>query len=201
MLIFIKGIMIGFMIGAVVGPIGLLCIRRGLSHGFIIALVTGLGASVADACYGAIAAFGLSSVSQILLSYSKPLSIIGGCYLIYLGVTTFTRIPFDTSQEEIETAGLLHSFVSTFFLTLTSPVTILAFLSIFTTFGLLGNPLALPAAGLLTLGVFFGSCLWWILLSSGVTILRTRLTLTVLRRINQASGIALALFGVLAMVR
>lgn len=201
MIIFAKGTIIGFMIAAVVGPIGLLCIRRGLSHGFVVGFATGLGAAVADVCYGAVAAFGLSSVSQFLFQYTKPLSIIGGCYLVYLGLTTFSRIPFDTSHEELEAVGLLHAFASTFLLALTSPVTILAFLSIFGSFGLLQAVPSGYGSLLLVSGVFLGSCTWWLLLSSGVSILRTRLTLQVLRYINQASGIALVIFGIMAMVR
>lgn len=60
----IKGVIIGFLIAAPVGPIGVLCIKRSFSKGALSGLLTGLGAATADAFYGAIAAFGLTMISD-----------------------------------------------------------------------------------------------------------------------------------------
>ncbi|MEM8536119.1 MAG: LysE family translocator, partial [Chloroflexota bacterium] len=66
--LFVRGIIIGFLIAAPVGPIGVLCIRRTLTDGQIAGLISGLGAATADAVYGCIAGFGLTFVATFLAS-------------------------------------------------------------------------------------------------------------------------------------
>ena len=85
--------MIGLAIAAPVGPIGVLCIRRTLADGRLIGLLTGLGAATADGVYGAIAAFGLTAVSDLLIGQGPWLGLIGGLFLCYLGVRTFMAVP------------------------------------------------------------------------------------------------------------
>jgi threonine/homoserine/homoserine lactone efflux protein len=98
--LFIDSLIIGVSIAAPVGPIGVLCIRRTLAHGRRIGLVSGLGAASADAIYGLIAAFGLTIVTNFLLDdrTSLWLRLIGGAFLVYLGVTTFRTRPPDASK-------------------------------------------------------------------------------------------------------
>ena len=67
-MLLMKALVIGFAIAAPVGPIGILCIQRSLNHGFKVGLMTGLGAALADGCYGLIAGFGLTSLSSILIT-------------------------------------------------------------------------------------------------------------------------------------
>src|SRR5579885_411974 len=86
----LEGFILGFSLAAPVGPIALLCIRRTLTNGHLIGIFTGLGAAAADAVYGAVAAYGLTCVSNCLTSYQTYLAIGGGLFLIYLGYTSFT---------------------------------------------------------------------------------------------------------------
>ena len=75
---FLRGLVIGFSIAAPVGPIGVLCIRRTLAGGRLHGLVSGLGAATADASYGAIASFGLTAISGVLVDQQVWLRLIGG---------------------------------------------------------------------------------------------------------------------------
>src|SRR5512140_526091 len=93
----IKGIVIGFAIAAPVGPIGVLCIRRTLAEGRAVGFVSGLGAASADAFYGALAAFGISFLANLLVSQQSWLRLIGGAFLITLGVRTFLSRPAQES--------------------------------------------------------------------------------------------------------
>src|SRR3990172_9968079 len=88
-----KGFIIGLSVAAPVGPIGVLCIRRTLANGRVSGLVTGLGAATADAAYGAVAAFGLTAVSDAMVDQGTWLRVIGGSFLVYLGVRTFASRP------------------------------------------------------------------------------------------------------------
>jgi threonine/homoserine/homoserine lactone efflux protein len=200
MLFWFKGILIGFAIAAPVGPIGLLCIQRTLARGRWSGVLSGLGAASADAVYGSIAGFGLASLANLLLAWQTPLQLLGGLFLLYLGWRTWqTPPPAEQARVRPTRAGWLSDYLSTLALTLTNPVTILAFLAIFAGLGLAVEGRDFAAAGALVLGVFVGSLLWWLLLAAGVGLLRARLTPTALRGINHASGLLIAGFGIWAL--
>lgn len=201
MLFWFKGMLIGFAIAAPVGPIGLLCIQRTLARGRWSGVLSGLGAASADAVYGCIAGFGLASLSEGLLTWQTELRLIGGLFLLYLGGRTWLA-PLAAEQARVRPtrAGLLGDYLSTLGLTLTNPVTILAFLGIFAGLGLAGGAGNFAMAGVLVLGVFAGSLLWWLLLAGGVGLLRGRLSPSVLRWINRASGLLIAGFGIWALL-
>lgn len=185
----LKGLIVGFSIaGAGIGPIGLLCIKRTLTVGRLAGFVSGLGAATADAFYGLVAGSGLMAVSGFLLRQQGWLRIIGAIFLGYLGLKTFlTPAPGRATVEEEE--GLVAAYASTLALTLTNPVTILFFATIFAGAGLPENYSAI--VWLMT-GVFCGSALWWLLLSNLVGLVRRRLPLN---RVNQVSGLLLLGFG------
>ena len=89
--LFIKGLIIGFAIAAPVGPIGILCIQRALHDGFKIGLMTGMGAALADGTYGLIAGLGLTAISSILIDHQFWIRLIGGLFLLYLGIKLFAN--------------------------------------------------------------------------------------------------------------
>jgi threonine/homoserine/homoserine lactone efflux protein len=96
---FIKGILIGFSLAIPVGPIGLLLIRRTLTHGRMAGLVSGLGAATADGIYGSIAGFGLTLFSNFLMNNSLVLRLMGGAFLCYLGVRIFVSKPREKTTK------------------------------------------------------------------------------------------------------
>ena len=75
---FLQGLLIGVSIAAPVGPIGVLCIRRTITYGRVMGFLTGGGAATADAFYGAVAAFGLTSISTLLINYQDLFRLVGG---------------------------------------------------------------------------------------------------------------------------
>jgi threonine/homoserine/homoserine lactone efflux protein len=192
-----KGVIIGFSIAAPVGPIGVLCIRRSLAEGRRIGLATGLGAATADAAYGCVAGFGLTVISSFLVGQRFWLSLIGGLFLCYLGIRTFMSEPSE-QPAEVRGGGLLSAYLSTLFLTLTNPMTILSFVAVFAGFGLGASPDYLSAS-ILVAGVFVGSALWWLLLSSGVALFRERVNAGWMLAINRLSGGVILAFGLYAL--
>ncbi len=163
-------------------------------------MVSGLGAATADAIYGSIAGFGLTVASGFLASQQLWLRIVGGVFLCYLGVRTLLAKP---PQEAVPSVGgglLVGAYVSTLFLTLTNPVTIISFAAVFAGWGLVGNGGGYLAAGILVSGVFIGSLLWWFLLVAGVGILRERFSASGLKWVNRVSGGIIAGFGLLALL-
>jgi threonine/homoserine/homoserine lactone efflux protein len=182
----LKGLVIGFSIAAPVGPIGLLCIRRSMAEGQRVGLATCLGAATADAGYGCVAAFGLTGVSSFLVGHRIWLSLIGSLFLCYLGVRTFISNPA-VRAANVQAGRLLSAYLSTLFLTLTNPMTILSFVAVFAGLGL-GASANYLGAGSLVAGVFIGSALWWLLLSCGAARFQSWLGHGWMRFINRLSG-------------
>jgi threonine/homoserine/homoserine lactone efflux protein len=195
---FLRGLIIGFSIAAPVGPIGVLCIRRTLTEGRMAGLLSGLGAATADALYGCIAGFGLTSISGLLMGQAFWVRLIGGLFLCYLGIKTLGTKPAEQSAA-IESKGLMGNYVSTVFLTLTNPTTILSFAAVFAALGLGTTNGNGWTAMTLVAGVFGGSALWWLLLSSGVSLLRSRFNASRLKWLNRISGLILLGFGIIAL--
>lgn len=193
----LKGLVIGFSIAAPVGPIGLLCIRRALAEGMPVGFVSGLGAATADAVYGALAGFGVRVVTDALIGWQGAFRLIGGLVLLWLAWTTAKSRPAETAAEAKRGRGLVGAYASTFALTLTNPATILSFAAVFGGLGIAEGDGA--AAMTLVAGVFLGSALWWLGLSSGVGLLRGRMTAAVMVWINRGSGAVLAAFGAVAL--
>ena len=198
--LFIRGLVLGFAIAAPVGPIGLLCIQRTLNQGRLVGLASGLGAATADAIYGAIAAFGLSVIAGFLVDQQQWLALAGGLFLCYLGVRTIRAEPAPAGAQA-DATGILGAYSSTLALTLTNPMTILAFVAIFAGAGLAASAGDQWAAVTIVLGVFCGSAAWWLLLSMGVSLLRGSITPPVMVWINRLAGVVIALFGVYMLVR
>lgn len=194
----LQGLLLGFAIAAPVGPIGLLCIRRTLDRGRLVGLVSGLGAATADGFYGFVAAFGLTFISQFLIDQSGWLRIGGGLFLCYLGITTALAKPATTAAEA-RGRGIVGAYFSTLALTLTNPATILSFVAIFAGFGIAQAERGYLASGLLVIGVTLGSALWWLTLSTGISLFRQRLTPRRLVWLNRAFGLLIFGFGIVAL--
>ena len=190
-----KGIIVGFAIAAPVGAIGVLCIRRTLIGNYLLGVATGLGAGLADVCYAAIAAFGLASISDFLIAHEFWLKLIGGTALIYVGIRIFRTCPIKEREVNGEERSYIHAFISALFLTLTNPVTILAFVAIFAAMGVdhLDDNYYQPLA--LITGVAIGACGWWLSLCTGIMLMRSRISERSLIWINRISGGVLIAFA------
>ena len=191
-----KGILIGFAMAVPLGPIGIICIRKTLTEGRLRGLIIGLGAATADLLYACIAAFGLTVISDTLNSQRIWIRLIGGALLLFLGIRIFRAQPKDPKLD-INSNGMLRSYLTTVFLTLTNPLTIFAFIAVFAALGI-GEGLSYISASFLVAGVFIGSSLWFLVLSSGVTLFRNKLDLVGLRWVNKIAGILIIISGVIA---
>lgn len=178
---FFKGIVLGFSIAAPVGPIGLLVLRRSLAGGMRAGFVCGLGAAAADLCYGALAVFGVT----LLASWQRPAALIGGVLLCWLAWQTLRSQP---GEQAAQGSG----FWSTFLLTVSNPMTILAFAAMVAGVGA-------SAPGWFVGGVFTGSMVWWAMLSTAASLLRQKVTPGAFVWINRVAACVLFGFGVRAL--
>lgn len=197
---FLKGLIIGFVIAAPVGPIGVLCARRTLIFGRRAGFFSGMGAATADAIYGFVAAFGLTLVSDFLAGHNVFLRLVGGSLLCFLGIRALAAKPSpkrDLPKTFTRFAGM---YSSTFILTLTNPMTIFSFAAVFAGVGLAGVKGSVLSAGVLILGVFLGSALWWLFLVGLFSIFRKRFLSDQLRWVNLISGVIIIASGFLVLL-
>jgi threonine/homoserine/homoserine lactone efflux protein len=196
---FLKGIMIGFVIAAPVGPIGVLCARRTLLHGRRAGFSSGMGAATADSLYGFIAAFGLTFISDLLVSHQIPLRLVGGFILMFLGIKAFAAQPVKRAELPRSARHYAGMYSSTFFLTLTNPMTIFSFAAVFAGFGLAGIKGSALSSGILVLGVFLGSALWWLFLVALFSLYGRRFQSHELVWVNRVTGAIITTSGILAL--
>ena len=192
LIILLKGIAVGIIIAVPVGPVGVMCVRRTIFASKLAGFVSGLGAATADAIFGCIAAFGLTFISDWLFDYQQELRIAGAAYLLWVGGSALFAPPEITPRSRRRAE--FRDFLSTFALTLTNPITIVAFLAIFS--AILASGKATPdRAAILVLGVWLGSLLWWLALSFGLSSLLHSFGPSQLQWINRGSGTILLLSG------
>ena len=207
--VFYRGLVLGVMIAAPVGPIGLLCIRRTIQKGLLAGFATGLGAAIADTIFGGVAAFGVAAILEFMLHYDVFIRMLGGLLLLIGAWHTWRDHPRPpenaialvkrmvglTRDETL--MGALKSFLSGFAITLTNPVTIFAILAVVATFGHMESNLD---AYTITGGIFCGSVLWWVLLSGGTALVRGHFTENRILIINRVTASILAVLAVWAIV-
>ena len=195
-----RGLILGLVIAAPVGPVGLLCIRRTLQKGLIVGLATGLGAACADVLFGAIAVLGVSAILGFIHHYEATIRIVGGLIvMIAAGHTWFDHPrppqPMELVNKVLNLAqektlmGALRAALSGWIITLTNPLTLFGTLAVVATFGAVTKKLE---ADVLIGGIFCGSALWWLLLSGGVSLLRCHFTENRIIILNRVTAMVLA---------
>ncbi|WRP07721.1 LysE family transporter [Rossellomorea aquimaris] len=194
-MLFLKSLIIGVTIAAPVGPVGILCIQRTLTYGRRTGFVSGLGAATADALYGLVAVMGLTIVSDFLLDHQFWIQLWGGVFLFLLGWKTFTAQPAPFMNGESQATSSLKGFFSVLFLTLTNPMTVLAFIAIFGVFRVTGSDGSVVSALLVVFGVFCGSALWWGAVALVGGWLSSRIESDSLTMINRVAGIIITIFS------
>jgi threonine/homoserine/homoserine lactone efflux protein len=197
-LLLFKGMIIGITIAAPIGPIGLLCVRRTLVSGRLSGFVSGLGVATADGVYGAVAAFGITSVSNILVGQQLWVRLIGGLFLLFLGIKTLLSKPSEKATPE-KKSQMLGNYFSMFLITITNPLTILYFALIFAGLGLGSSNTNYISAVLMVVGVISGSVLWWFILSRVVSHFRPIFNIKRMKIINWISGSVIIILAVIAL--
>lgn len=201
--LFARTFLIGIAVAAPVGAMAVLCIDRTLHSGWRAGMATGLGIATADAVYGAVAAFGVTAVSDLLVSWQTPLRVVGGLALVYFGARSIVAKPPaaapDGGPAAIGGGARFHAglYGSAVGLTLTNPMTIIAFAAVFVSAGIAAASGVAEAAAA-TAGVASGSLAWWSVLVTGTTLLRTGASPTARLWLSRVSGGVIAVFGLLA---
>lgn len=198
--IIFSGIMIGILISAPMGPIGVLVIQRTLNRGRRKGLATGLGASLSDIIYCLLTAFGLSFVTDFISAHRPLLQMIGSIVLIAYGIYLFLNNP--SKRVELPQAPgsgtFLRDFATGFFLTFSNPFILFFIIGLFARFNFLDLPTSFAHYILGFACIAGGAVGWWTGITFLIDKIRGKFTLKSMRRINRAIAslvLLMAAFG------
>lgn len=197
----VKGLIVGVVVSAPLGPVGVLCIQRTLNKGRWYGFVTGLGAALSDICYALITGYGMSFMDVFLTKNQVLLQIIGSVMLFVFGIYTFRSNPVQSIRPVSSTPGsYLHNFVTAFFVTFSNPLIIFLFIGLFARFSFVmpGSPLGFQLVGYLA--IILGALLWWFSITYFVNKVRTRFNLRGIWMLNRIIGIVVMLMSVIGLV-
>jgi threonine/homoserine/homoserine lactone efflux protein len=201
-----RGLLLGVIMAAPVGPVGLLCIRRTLQKGMLAGFATGFGSAFADALFCAVAAFGVAVVMELVQSHNQPIYILGGLFLLFAAWHSWRDNPRQPKPEEAEAkikklglhlSGAAKAMVGSFMITLTNPATLFGALTLVAT---IGRPHNRAEAAVIVGGIFLGASSWWVLLSGGTSLLRRHFTEKGVIWINRFTAVALVPLAFWALV-
>ncbi len=202
MLFLINGILIGLLASMPVGAIAVMSVQRTMNNGLWAGFSIGMGAGLGDLIYAAIAGFGINIIKDFLLENRFWLALIGGLFLIFIGYKIYnsdTVKQFKTKRK-ISKRKMANDFVSSFFLALSNPVTILGFTGFFASAGIIGQDTTLFNTLVLLGGVFLGATAWWFGISLIVDHFKDKITLKKIIMINKITGVLIAIFGVAVII-
>lgn len=191
---YLKGLLIGFLIAAPIGPISVLCIEKTLEEGRIAGFVTGIGSTLGDTLFSALAVFELTAVTNTLLNQWWIRSA-GSIVLLYIGIKMLITPHTLNHTHVFLRKDAPRNFISAFLMNITNPLPILAYMTVFAILDMGVKKTGCVPSSLLVGGVSTGSALWWLTLSWLMSVFRQRLHENGLKWVNRIAGIITVVFG------
>ena len=201
--VILKGIIIGIVASAPMGPVGVLCVQRTLNKGRVYGLVTGTGAAFSDLLYALVTGYGLSFLYDFISNESTIfwMQLVGAIIMFIFGVHTFRTNPMkNTRNVSRNKSNLLHNAVTGFFLTLSNPMIVLLFMALFTPFNFMIPEMEPYLQCIGYLSIFGGAMLWWFFITSVINLLRARFDVKGVLIINRIIGGAVMVGSVVGAV-
>lgn len=157
-----KGFLIGVIVSAPMGPVGVLCIQRTLNKGRWYGFVTGIGATISDICYALLTGYGMSFVFDYVNKNIFYLQLLGSIMLLAFGIYTFRSNPVHSLRPSSGNKGTyLHNLITSFFVTLSNPLIIFLFIGLFARFAFVSEGVLVSEAVTGYLAIALGALSWW----------------------------------------
>ena len=196
-----KGILIGVIVSAPLGPVGVLCIQRTLNKGRWYGFVTGLGASLSDIFYALVTGYGMSFVFDYVNKNIHYLQLFGCILLMAFGIYTFRSNPVRNIRPVSSNKGTyLHNFVTAFFVTLSNPLVILLYVGLFARFAFVSEGVLVFEAVTGYLSIILGALAWWFSITYFVNKVRTSFNLRGIWMLNRIIGSIVVVVSVVGLV-
>lgn len=193
----VKGFVIGIVVSAPMGPVGVLCVQRTLNKGRWYGFVTGLGASISDIAYALLTGYGMSFIFDFINTNIFLLQLLGSIMLLGFGYYTFQTNPVKSLRPTSQSKGsYLHNFMTAFLVTLSNPLIIFLFIGFFARFAFVlpGIPIVEQLSGYL--GIFIGAFTWWFSITFFINKVRNKFNLRGVWMINRIIGVIVIVVAV-----
>ena len=192
-----KGILIGVIVSAPMGPIGLLCVQRTLNKGRWHGFFSGIGAAFSDVFYAGIISLGLGFIIDFITANQYPLHIIGSILLMVFGIYVFRSNPFKRLHAKNENHdSYSQATVTAFFLTLSNPLIIFLYIALFARLNFIVREEKLFSILLGLASIFVGAVSWWLLITFLVGKLRKKINFRGLLIMNRIVGTLIIILSV-----
>ena len=197
-----KGMLIGMIASAPMGPVGVLCVQRTLNKGRWIGFATGVGAAVSDIIYAAFAGYGMSFVMDFITNDQNRfyLQIVGSILLMCFGYYTWRADPTRKMRQPGQQKGSLwYNIWTAFLVTFSNPLIIFLFLAMYAQFAFVlpNHPFEMLVGFMSIVG---GALLWWWGLTWLVDKIRVQFDDNGIRLINQIIGVAVIIGSVIMLL-
>lgn len=192
-----RGLAIGALISAPMGPIGMLVIQRTLSKGRWPAMFTGLGAALSDLIYCLLTGFGLSFITEFIDRQQIWLQMLGGIVLAIFGIYLFRKNPTRSlkSAEATPATNYWTDFITGFLLTFSNPLILFFIIGLFARFSFILPEFGWIHYSFAYLCLLGGAILWWYLVTWLVNRLRSRFNVRSLRLVNRIIAVILLIMA------
>ncbi len=200
--IILKGIIIGILISAPLGPIGVLVIQRTLKEGRKAGLATGLGASFSDLLYALASGLGLSVIVDFLHSHESIFQIIGSFVIFIFALFTWRKNPAADFSKDQESDTSIGKYIATgFALTLSNPLIIFFFMALYARTNFIST-ISESTTALITgfVAISIGALLWWIFITWIMCKVRNSFNLRSLFLINKVIAIIMFIVSVFGFI-
>lgn len=196
-----KGMLIGIIASAPMGPVGVLCVQRTLNKGRWYGFVTGVGAAASDLFYAVVTVYGMSLVMDFVNNQQNKfyLQIAGSLLLLAFGVYTYRTDPTRNMHRSGSNRGTLtHNGITAFLVTFSNPMIIFLFLACYAQFAFVlpDHPFEM-AVGLLS--IVTGALLWWFGLTWLIDKIREKFDDNGIKLINQVIGAVVVICSVVML--
>lgn len=186
----VKGLIIGIIASAPMGPVGVLTVQRTLNKGRWYGFVTGIGAAISDILYAAISLVGISLVMDFV---EKPrnmfwLKLIGSVMLFIFGLYTFLSHPGKVKHVQGKRGSLMHNGLTGFLVTLSNPLIIFLFIALMARFDFVISKNYF-AQSIGYLAIFGGAMIWWFSLTAIIDKVRNRFQDDTILKMNCTIGV------------
>ncbi len=194
-----RGIAIGILISAPMGPIGMLCIQRTLNKGRWPAFYTGIGAAISDIIYCLLVGLGISFITDFIEQNQFALQIIGGIVLIAFGIYLFKKNPTrDLKPAEEAGNNFWSNLVTGFLFTFSNPLILFFIIGLFARFNFIQHEYHAYHYIAGYLSIFIGALAWWYVVTLFVNSVRNHFNVRSMWIINRIIGsvlIGMAVIG------
>ena len=197
-----RGIAIGILISAPMGPVGILCIQRTLDKGKKQGFFTGVGASISDLIYCILTGFGLSFIEDFLEQNKNIIQLVGSAVLIGFSIYLFKKNPASTLRKPTETneTSPKKSILGGFLFTFSNPLILFLIIGLFARFNFTIPEINFYYYIIGFAAIFFGALCWWKFVTFSVDKLRAHFNLRSMWLINRIIGVIILLFAIVGII-